>query len=152
MNKAMMLGAVFAFGLALPLHAHDASHFSAGAPGDPKKPFRTVEVVMNERGEAMEYTPKIVNVSKGEQIKFVLRNEGRLRHEFVLASKADNFKHEAMMAKFPDMEHDDPNGKTLASGARSEILWRFSKAGEFEFACLIPTHRDFGMVGKVVVK
>jgi uncharacterized cupredoxin-like copper-binding protein len=32
------------------------------------------------------------------------------------------------------------------------LVWRFTKSGEFEFACLIPGHRESGMIGKVVVK
>jgi uncharacterized cupredoxin-like copper-binding protein len=50
------------------------------------------------------------------------------------------------------MEHDDPNGKSLASNKAAGIVWRFTKAGEFEFACLIPGHREAGMHGTIVVK
>ena len=50
------------------------------------------------------------------------------------------------------MEHDDPNGKRLAPGRLREIVWRFTKAGTFEFACLIPGHYESGMNGTVVVK
>ncbi|MFX7701371.1 plastocyanin/azurin family copper-binding protein [Acinetobacter baumannii] len=32
------------------------------------------------------------------------------------------------------------------------MVWKFSKSGDFEFACLIPGHREAGMVGTVVVK
>ena len=56
------------------------------------------------------------------------------------------------MKKNPDMEHDDPNAKKLAPKKTDEIVWKFSKAGEFEFACLIPGHREAGMVGTIVVK
>jgi len=128
------------------------AHFSAGVPGDPKKPARVVEVIMREDDGRMEYVPKRVEVKRNEQIRFVLRNAGELAHEFVLASTADNLKHATLMQKYPDMEHDDPNGKTLQPKAGSEILWRFTKRGEFEFGCLIPGHREAGMTGKVVVK
>jgi uncharacterized cupredoxin-like copper-binding protein len=50
------------------------------------------------------------------------------------------------------MEHDDPNGKSLPPKGTAEIFWRFSKPGTFEFACLIPGHREAGMIGTVVVK
>jgi uncharacterized cupredoxin-like copper-binding protein len=50
------------------------------------------------------------------------------------------------------MEHDDPNGKRVKSNATAEILWRFTKKGTFEFACLIPGHYEAGMRGTVVVK
>ena len=56
------------------------------------------------------------------------------------------------MKKYPDMEHDDPNGKTVEPGAKAEMLWRFTKTGTFEFSCLIPGHREAGMVGTVTVK
>ena len=45
------------------------------------------------------------------------------------------------------MEHDDPNAKRLTQGKNSEIVWRFTKAGQFEFGCLIPGHREAGMTG-----
>ncbi|MDQ2081051.1 cupredoxin family protein [Xanthobacteraceae bacterium Astr-EGSB] len=126
--------------------------FSAGMPGDPKKPARLVEVTMREGDGTMEYVPNRIEVKRNEQIRFVLKNAGELAHEFVLASAADNAKHAALMQKFPDMEHDDPNSKTLPSKAGGEIVWRFTKTGEFEFACLIPGHREAGMIGKIIVK
>ncbi|MBI2715669.1 MAG: copper resistance protein, partial [Rhizobiales bacterium] len=73
-------------------------------------------------------------------------------HEFVLASVEDNNKHAELMKKYPDMEHDDPNGKSLAPNKTADIVWRFTRAGEFEFACLIPGHREAGMHGVINVK
>jgi uncharacterized cupredoxin-like copper-binding protein len=134
-----------------PGHSHRT--FAAGAPGDPKKPARTVEVVMTETEDGrMLYVPDRVEAKRGEQIRFVLRNAGKVDHEFMLDSVANNAKHKIEMQKNPDMEHDDPNGKRLAPGGAGEILWRFSKAGSFEFACLIPGHYESGMHGKAVVK
>lgn len=128
------------------------THFSAGVPGNPKKPARVIEVIMKEGEGTMSYQPARIDVNRGEQIRFVLKNTGELAHEFVLASTADNLKHAALMQKYPDMEHDDPNGKTLQPKGNGEILWRFTKRGEFEYGCLIPGHREAGMTGKVVVK
>jgi uncharacterized cupredoxin-like copper-binding protein len=127
-------------------------HFSAGEPGDPKKPARTIKVVMREDGKRMAFEPARITVRQGEQIRFVLENAGIDDHEFVLATVKENRKHAELMKKFPDMEHDDPNAKRLAPAAHGEILWKFTKAGTFEFACLIPGHREAGMLGKVVVK
>lgn len=143
-----------AFAAAAPmrLDAHEGEHFSAGEPGDPKKPFRTIEVTMHEGNGTMGYTPATLNVRQGEQVKFIITNSGLLPHELVLADAKDNLKHAALMQKYPDMEHDDPNGKTVQPSAKSEILWRFSKRGTFEFACLIPGHREAGMLGTVTVK
>jgi uncharacterized cupredoxin-like copper-binding protein len=146
--------ALLSLGLAAPYYAqaHEGEHFSAGEPGDPKKPFRTVQVTMHEGDGTMSFSPAALEVKKGEQIKFVIANGGALAHEFILANEKDNLKHAELMKKYPDMEHDDPNGKTVQPNAKNEILWRFSKAGTFEYACLIPGHREAGMIGKVTVK
>jgi len=131
---------------------HEGEHFSAGEPGDAKKPARTVLVTMRESDGKMLFIPDHVEVKKGEQIKFVIRNSGSLDHEFVLANTADNLKHAELMKKFPDMEHDDPNAKRIAPNKTDSIVWKFSKAGAFEFSCLIPGHRESGMIGTVIVK
>lgn len=132
-------------------HSHD-THFAAGEPGDSKKPARIVQVTANEGSGKMMFIPDRVEIKRGEQIKFVLRNNGELDHEFVLATTAENVKHAEEMKKNPEMEHDDPNAKRLAPKKTSEIVWKFSKAGEFEFGCLIPGHREAGMTGTIIVK
>jgi uncharacterized cupredoxin-like copper-binding protein len=145
--------AIAAFVVAGPAQADPGhTHFSAGVPGDPKKPARVIEVLMKEGDGTMSYVPNRVEVKRGEQVRFVIRNVGELPHEFILASTPDNLKHAALMQKYPDMEHDDPNGKTVQPKGSSEILWRFTRRGEFEFGCLIPGHREAGMLGKVLVK
>ena len=132
-----------------PGHGHNG--FSAGEPGTPKKPARTVQVTMND-GDRMFFNHNHITIRKGEQIRFVLINRGEIDHEFVLGTVAENEKHAKEMEKYPDMEHDDPNAKRLAPTKKGELLWRFTKSGEFEFACLIPGHREAGMIGKVIVK
>ncbi|MFT6671756.1 MAG: putative cupredoxin-like copper-binding protein [Afipia broomeae] len=132
-------------------HSHDET-FSAGEPGDPKKPARIIQITMGEMDGKMMFMPAKLEMKKGEQVKFVLRNNGELEHEFVLADTAQNLKHAEAMKKNPDMVHDDPNARRLAPKKTDEIVWKFSKSGDFEFACLIPGHREAGMVGTVVVK
>ena len=132
--------------------AHEGEHFSAGEPGNPKKPARTVTVIMSDSDGTMRFVPDRVDIKKGEQIRFILQNNGVLKHEFMLANVKDNDKHAELMKKYPDMEHDDPNAKSVDPGKTAEILWRFSKGGTFEFACLIPGHREAGMRGTVTVK
>lgn len=132
-------------------HGHGET-FSAGEPGNPKKPARTVQVTMSESDGKMLFMPARIEVKKGEQIRFVLRNNGKLEHEFVLATVADNLKHAEAMKSNPNMEHDEPNGREVEPKKTGEIVWKFTKAGEFEYACLIPGHREAGMIGTIVVK
>jgi uncharacterized cupredoxin-like copper-binding protein len=135
---------------ALTHEGHGA--FSAGEPGNPKKPARTIKIAMREDGDRMTFEPSRIEVRRGEQIRFILDNDGLKNHEFVLATAAENRKHAELMKKYPDMEHADPNGRTVAPYNRDELLWKFTKAGEFEFACLIPGHYEAGMFGKIIVK
>jgi uncharacterized cupredoxin-like copper-binding protein len=150
--RTSICAAAASVAFAATVHAHDGSHFSAGAPGDPKKPARTVKISMLEEGKKMLFEPAVVEVRRGEQIRFVITNNGTWDHEFMLATRADNRKHAAVMKKFPDMEHDDPNARRLAPFNNGELVWRFTKRGEFEYACLIPGHLEAGMHGKVIVK
>jgi uncharacterized cupredoxin-like copper-binding protein len=133
-------------------HSHSHETFSAGEPGNPKKPARNIQVIMREGDGKMLFLPDRVEVKRGEQIRFLIRNNGLLAHEFILASTEDNLKHAEQMKKNPEMEHDDPNGKSVEPGKNSEIVWKFTKAGQFEFGCLIPGHREAGMTGTIVVK
>ena len=132
-------------------HSHGHADFSAGEPGDPKKSACVVQVVMREADGKMLFVPDRLEVKKGEQVKFVLRNNGELEHEFVLATTAENLKHAEEMKKNPDMEHDDPNAKRLQPKKTGESVWAFTRAGEFDFSCLIPGHREAGMTGKIIV-
>ena len=148
-NTAIGIACLVLSAAALPARSHEHhDHFSAGEPGDPGKPSRTIEIALNE----MDFAPANIEVKRGEQIRFVLRNVGTEDHEFLLATTEENLKHAELMKKFPKMEHDDPNGVRVAPKKSAEILWKFTKAGTFEYSCLIPTHRDMGMIGHVTVK
>lgn len=135
-------------------HDHAEQHsFAAGEPGDPRKPSRIVQISMRETDDGrMLFTPGDVSVRAGEQVKFVLRNIGKVEHEFLLDSIEGNAAHKVAMAANPKMEHQEQNGVELESGKVGELIWRFTKPGSFEFACLIPGHYEAGMKGTVVVK
>ena len=130
---------------------HSHTHFNAGAPGDPKKPFRVIEVTALEGSGTMAFDPPRIQVVKGEQIKFVIKNDGALDHEFMLDTVEANAKHAKEMEKNPEMEHDDPNGKRVQPKKAAELIWRFTKLGTFEYACMIPGHYQAGMKGVVEV-
>ena len=123
-----------------------------GEPGDPKAPARVVEVSMGEGDGRMFFTPNVVTVTKGEQIRFKLRNEGELGHEFFLGTPEEIAEHADMMQAMPDMKHDDPNAKSVAPKASGDLVWKFTNAGEFDYVCLIPGHMEAGMKGKIIVK
>lgn len=119
-----------------------------GIAGDAKTVTRTVQVGMNDQ---MRFTPERIEVRQGETLKFVVRNAGKVMHEFVIGTPAELDKHAALMVKFPDMEHDAPYMTHVAPGKTGQIVWSFNRAGDFDFACLIAGHYQAGMVGKIRV-
>lgn len=133
-------------------HQFDASKVEAtafGQQGDPKKIARTVKVDMADN---MRFTPADVTVKRGDTVKFVVHNDGKVLHEMVLGTKSAIAEHAELMKRFPEMEHADANMAHVKPGQSGEIVWQFTQAGEFQFACLQPGHFEAGMVGKVTVQ
>ena len=151
----------------------DGGHFAFGKPAEAAKADRTVEITLGD----MYYEPASVQVKAGETVRFVLKNEGALLHEFSLgdaAMHAEHQKHMLMMQQMgmltptamqhdmskmdhsqhdmSGMAHDDPNTVMLEPGQSAELTWTFSQSTGLEFACNIPGHYQAGMVGNVEVK
>ena len=120
-----------------------------GLEGNPKKVVRTIRIDMTDN---MRFTPGAVALKRGETVRFVVRNDGKLLHEMVLGTREAIEAHAELMKKFPEMEHADANMAHVKPGRAGEIVWQFTKPGEFRFACLQPGHFEAGMVGKLVVK
>lgn len=119
-----------------------------GIAGDPKLVRRTISIEMNDR---MQFVPDRIEVKEGETVRLAIRNSGQVMHELVLGTKKELDEHAAAMARFPNMEHDEPYMAHVSPGKRGEIVWHFNRAGEFDFACLIAGHYQAGMVGKIKV-
>ncbi|HSV59630.1 MAG TPA: cupredoxin family protein [Variovorax sp.] len=123
-------------------------HAAIGQPGLATRVGRTIAVDMSD---GMRFTPARVEVRQGETVRFVIRNSGRLQHEFILDSAKGLRAHHEHMKKHPEMEPAEPNMLTLAPGKSGEIVWQFSQAGQVDFACLQPEHYEAGMKGAVEV-
>ena len=167
MMKPTLIAAALSVGVlslntayATPTHKHAASHSASmdmheehasamGKPGNPAKVTRTMTVDMNDN---MRFSPEKISVKKGETIKFIVKNSGRIKHEMVLGSAQEIKEHAEMMKKMPGMEHADANMVVVDPGKTGEIVWQFNKAGQFDFACLQPGHFEAGMRGKIAVK
>lgn len=147
------------------------SHGAASAIGEPAKATgttRTVAIKMIDNA----YEPESVQVKAGETVRFVLTNAGQLLHEFNIGTAAMHAEHQKEMATMVEhgmltatgvnqqmmnmdmggghtMKHDDPNSVLVAPGEKKEIVWKFTKAVDLEFACNIPGHYESGMVGQV---
>jgi len=144
--------------LVVPLvHAHgDKEHVPAmeavaeqtawGIAGTTATRTVTVELL-----DSMHFGPDRIEIAEGETIRFVIRNRGRMLHEMVIGTPAELAEHAALMARFPNMEHDAPYMAHVDPGQSGEIVWTFNRAGEFEYACLIAGHFEAGMRGTLTV-
>ena len=119
-----------------------------GRTGDPRKVTRTVRIDM---ADTMRFTPAELVVKQGDTVKFVVKNSGRQMHEMVLGSMKELKEHAELMRKHPGMEHDEPYMAHVPPGKTTEIVWQFTKPGEFHYGCLIPGHLEAGMVGRIKV-
>jgi len=169
MKRWLLAGALLAL-KAAGVHAadaHDHAHGSAAMPlhatqtpwgiaADPSRAERMVEVRMRD---SMRFAPSVINVRRGETVRLVLVNEGKLEHEFVLGTEAEIRRHEAMMAKATGAHAHTPHAEsapsgmaTVAPGASEMLVWTFNRPGTFTFACLVPGHYPAGMRGQLVVR
>jgi len=132
-------------------HESQARETAFGKPADPAKAKRTIAIDMSD---AMRFTPAEVAVERGETVRFVVTNSGKLDHEMVIGTRKELEEHAEAMRRNTSMDHhhDAPNTAHVAPGSRGEIGWQFTRAGEFYFGCLVPGHFEAGMVGKVRVQ
>ena len=149
--------------------------FDFGEPGKASEVSRDIEITMRDN----LYEPEEINVKAGETIRFKITNKGEFLHEFGLGTAAMHAKHQKQMMVMMEhgmieadrinhdkmkmdhgsggmqgmsMAHDDPNSLLLEPGKSGEIIWKFTKATELEFACNIPGHYESGMMGPLKVK
>ncbi len=149
-------------------HAHvDA----IGAPGNPAEATRTIEVIMADN----YYEPEQLEVTPGETVKFVVRNEGALVHEFNIGTAGMHREQQAELRMMLEhgiiefdkihrdrmkmdmggghvMDHDEPNAILLEPGEAAEVTWKFHGRERLEFACNMPGHYESGMVGQIALK
>lgn len=145
-------GSAFAHGDATPsakTAAAPREQMPWGIAGDPRDAAKTIQIRMVD---TMRFKPDRLTVRVGDTVRFVMHNDGQLMHELVLGTRATLDEHAAVMRRFPNMEHDAAYMAHVAPGKRGEIVWKFNRAGEFDFACLVAGHYESGMVGKVNVR
>ena len=159
-RRTLLIASALGAASASSVFAHsDEAHADKAAPakkeqkpwgiaGDDKAVKRTVTFTMTDN---MRFTPDKLAVKQGETVKLVIKNKGKVMHEFVLGTKKELDEHAALMVKFPTMEHDEPYMAHVGPGKTGQIVWHFNKAGSFDFACLMAGHYAAGMVGKITV-
>lgn len=155
----MMLRVVFVFfiGSFAPAliagPSQNQSHAHESSVGEPigVSPDRIVEVSMLDSMRFV-FEPELDVLIDGEVVAFVIRNEGRIPHEFSIGSNEEQTLHGKKMRKMPNLKHADPNAVTLDPGEIGVIKWRFRGDDTVVLACNIPGHFEAGMVHRVEIE
>ena len=121
---------------------------SAGQPGAASDADRTITIIATD----LKFTPAGVTVRAGETVKFVISNQGKLSHEFVIGTKTEQDQHEREMQAMGDMQHMETNAISLRPGETSFLVWKFGAAGNLVYGCHVPGHYVAGMAGIIHVK
>ncbi len=127
---------------------HAASVASTGAT-------RTIEIIARD----IEFSVSEIDVTQGETVRFIIRNEGELDHDFTIGDADTQATHRAemqeMMSGMGDGHrhmHSAANAVMIAPGETAELLWTFGNDTNVEFGCNIPGHFESGMAGKFDVQ
>lgn len=93
------------------------------------KVTRTVTIDLGE----FKFDPKDVTLRKGEVVKFVVKNVGALPHDW-------------MAEGLPAVATGE-----FAAGEERVLVWEADRTGTFTTYCMVPGHREAGMVGTLTV-
>jgi uncharacterized cupredoxin-like copper-binding protein len=95
------------------------------------------------------FTPARVVVSEGTTVTFTIVNNDPIGHEFIVGDAAVHAIHEAGTHG----QHGAVPGEvSIAPGESATTTYTFDTPGTVLFACHLPGHFAYGMVGDVIVK
>ena len=124
-------------------HGHGHADFKVGQPAT-GMPDRVIVVSMHDTMKFV-FSPEFTDLHDGEVIRFEVRNDGAIAHEFSIGNAEEQAGHAQMMREMPNMKHDDPNAVMLDPGQSASITWRFKGDDTVVFSCNIPGHFEAGM-------
>jgi uncharacterized cupredoxin-like copper-binding protein len=137
-------------------HADEHSHSHAtptqitAAPSAPAA-ISTLRNVVIEMDDSMRFSPATVQARVGEPLRFIVINQGKLPHEFVLGKEADLVAHAKDMQRAQATHHHHQNALSVKPGETGTLLWTFDQAGVWGVACFEPGHYAAGMRAEVRV-
>jgi uncharacterized cupredoxin-like copper-binding protein len=118
-----------------------------GRSGDAGKVKRSIDIDLSQERIA----PGEIRIKRGETIKLIVKNTGAATAAVSLGTAAQIKERAALAKKFPTMEMNQPEHVTIKSGQSAELIWEFSKAGEFQLGSSNPADLNAGRLSKVIV-
>lgn len=88
----------------------------------------------------------------GERIRFTIRNDGKVLHEFMFMTMAQMqaIEYRAQRADWNLLEHEALYEKSLlVPGQEISFVAEVTKPGSWMFMCMLPYHMQMGMMGQI---
>lgn len=95
------------------------------------------------------FLPSEVSVKSGATVRFVIRNEDPIDHEFILGDEEVQKAHEDGTHPY---HGDIPGEVTVPAGEQATTSFTFTSTGTQIFGCHFPGHYDYGMHGVVHIR
>jgi uncharacterized cupredoxin-like copper-binding protein len=131
--------ATAAAGFALAAAADEGGADGALGPG-----VVTVEVGI----EMSRFDLGTLRVREGTLVELVVRNDDPIDHELVVGDAEVHRRHaDGTEGRHPPV----PGEVSVAPGARAMTFYRFDDPGTVTYACHLPGHAAYGMVGQIEV-
>ncbi len=112
---------------------------------------REVELAMSE----WTFSNLQIDAKPGERIKFTLRNDGKIPHEFMFMSMAamQGVNYRAKRADWNLLEHEALYEKSIVlPGEEITFVADVLKPGAWMFMCMLPYHMQMGMMGQMATE
>ncbi|MFS0577300.1 plastocyanin/azurin family copper-binding protein [Sporosarcina sp. 179-K 3D1 HS] len=107
----------------------------------------SIQKVAIETGE-MRYSKNKIIMEKDKPVSLTLKNLDNIEHdieiEMPFKNMTNEFKHKHEMKKNAIHLHATPNSMV-------KLTFTPTETGVYEYVCTVPGHKEFGMVGKLIV-
>ena len=116
--------------------------------GDDTANLRTVSGTVELTANLSRFAPSDLQVRQGTTIRFVVRNDDPIDHEFIVGPPDVHERH-----RYGTEPHhgEKPGEVSVPAGGSASTTFRFDTVGDVVFACHLPGHYDYGMRGVVRV-
>jgi uncharacterized cupredoxin-like copper-binding protein len=95
-----------------------------------------------------KFEPNLVTVKAGTPVRFTLRNDDPIEHEWIIGSEEVHERHRTGTEPY----HDEvPTEVTVPALSTRSTTAMFDQPGEYLFICHLPGHEAYGMRGTVRV-
>ncbi|MGH2755921.1 MAG: cupredoxin domain-containing protein [Actinomycetota bacterium] len=98
--------------------------------------------------EHSAFVPSEVNVRAGERVRFIVRNNDPIDHEFIIGNDHIQLIHE----EGTERHHGARDGEvSIPAQAERVTSYTFDEPGRLIYGCHLPQHYDYGMKGDITV-